>query len=310
MSRIKAPQGRIVIFTDDPGWHGKRLKRAFASLGYEAEYLSLTQCRIDLENGLGGIVIPGFEERLPEGVFVRGVPGGSLEQVILRLDFLHLLPNLGVPVYNAARAIEKSVDKAMTSVLLHQAGVPTPPTWVVESESQARSLLMKEVARGHELVLKPLFGSQGTGLRRLAHPGDLPGADEYQGVFYLQRYVGAESGQWEDYRVLVIGGAARAAMTRRGATWINNVAQGATCGLPPADAELFRMAEAATRALDMDYAGVDLMRDRSGQLVVLEVNSIPAWRGLQSVVTEDIATLLAQDFITRHVAPAFQERRA
>lgn len=303
-------QGRIAIFTDDPGWHGKRLKHAFAARGYRADYLSLTDCRVDLESGIGGVVLPGFEQRLPDGVFVRGVPGGTLEQVILRLDFLHVLPAIGVPVYNAARAIEKSVDKAMTSLLLHQAGIPTPPTWVAESETQARVLLMREVARGHELVLKPLFGSQGVGLRRLAHPADLPPAEDYRNVFYLQRYVGAEAGGWEDYRVLVIGGVSRAAMTRKGVSWINNVAQGAACEAVPNDPELFRLAEAATRALDMDYAGVDLMRDREGRLTVLEVNSIPAWRGLQSVVAGDIAGMLADDLIDRHVRARTRERCA
>lgn len=302
--------GRIAIFTDDPGWHGKRLKRAFSALGYEAVFLSLADCRVDLESGVGGMVLPGFEDRLPDGAFVRGVSGGTLEQVVLRLDFLHLLPAVGVPVYNPARAVEKSVDKAMTSLLLHQAGIPTPPSWVCESEPQARAILMREVARGFELVLKPLFGSQGTGLRRLSQPSDLPPPDEYQNVYYLQRYIGPETNGWEDYRVMVIGGVGRAAMTRRGTGWINNVAQGAACLPAPADPELLRLAEAATQALGMDYAGVDLMRDREGRLTVIEVNSIPAWRGLQSTTDVDIADLLAEDFIQRHVLPARLEKCA
>ena len=62
--------GRIVIFTDEPGWHGKRLKRAFAARGYRAVYLPLAACRVDLERGIGGLVLPGFEERLPDGAFV------------------------------------------------------------------------------------------------------------------------------------------------------------------------------------------------------------------------------------------------
>ncbi|MDP1646264.1 MAG: ATP-grasp domain-containing protein [Thiobacillus sp.] len=301
---------RIAIFTDDPGWHGKQLKRAFSLRGCQADFLSLMDCRVDLEGGAGGMVLPGFEDRLPDGVFVRGVPGGTLEQVILRLDFLHLLPVLGVPVYNSARAIERSVDKAMTSLLLHQADIPTPPTWVMESETQVRALLMREVALGHELVLKPLFGSQGAGLKRLAAPADLPPGEEYRGVYYLQRYIGGELGSWEDYRVLVVGGISRAAMTRKGTSWINNVALGASCHQAPASPELFRLAEAATRALDMDYAGVDLMRDREGRLYVLEVNSIPAWRGLQTVVKANIAAMLVDDFLDRHVAMSSREHCA
>ncbi len=302
--------GRIAIFTDDPGWHGKRLRAAFARHGFDATYVALADCRVDLD--AGGVILPGFEDRPPDAAFVRGVSGGSLEQVVLRLDFLHVLPLLGVPVYNAARAIEKSVDKAMTSLLLKLAGVPTPATWVMETEAQARALLIRETARGHELVLKPLFGSQGKGLRRLASPADLPPVADCQGAYYLQRYVGPDdaSAGWEDYRVLVVGGVSRAAMTRRGATWINNVAQGADCAPAPADPELHRLAEAATRALEMDYAGVDLIRDRDGRLTVIEVNSIPAWRGLQSVVAEDIAGMLAADLIARHVRRPARELRA
>ena len=302
--------GRIAIFTDDPGWHGKKLSRAFAARGYQAVNLSLSECRVDLERGIAGLVLPGFEERLPDGAFVRGVSGGTLEQVILRLDFLHALPAAGVPVYNPVRAIETSVDKAMTSLLLHRAGVPTPPTWVMESEAQARALLIREAASGHELVLKPLFGSQGNGLRRLTTPADLPPAAEYRDVYYLQRFVGSATGNWEDYRVLVVGGRSRAAMIRRGASWINNVAQGASCLPAPADPALFQMAEAASQALGMAYTGVDLMRDRDGRLTVIEVNSIPAWRGLQTVVKDDVATLLVNDFLDRYVETALQERYA
>lgn len=301
---------RIAIFTDDPGWHGKRLRAAFARRGFEAIYVALADCRVDLD--AGGVILPGFEDRPPDAAFVRGVSGGTLEQVVLRLDFLHVLPALGVPVYNPARAIEKSVDKAMTSLLLKMAGVPTPATWVTESEAQARAILIRETARGNELVLKPLFGSQGKGLRRLAAPAELPPVTDCQGAYYLQRYVGpsGESSLWEDYRVLVVGGSSRAAMTRRGASWINNVAQGADCAPAPDDPELYRLAEAATRALDMDYAGVDLMRDRDGRLTVLEVNSIPAWRGLQSIVESDIAQLLADDLLDRHVLRQQLELRA
>ncbi|ODU42893.1 MAG: alpha-L-glutamate ligase [Thiobacillus sp. SCN 63-374] len=288
--------GRIALFTDDPGWHGKKLARAFAARGYQAVNLSLSECRVDLERGIAGLVLPGFEERLPDGAFVRGVSGGTLEQVILRLDFLHALPT--------------SVDKAMTSLLLHRAGVPTPPTWVMESEAQARALLIREAASGHELVLKPLFGSQGNGLRRLTTPADLPPAAEYRDVYYLQRFVGSATGNWEDYRVLVVGGRSRAAMIRRGASWINNVAQGACCLPAPADPALFQMAEAASQALGMAYTGVDLMRDRDGRLTVIEVNSIPAWRGLQTVVKDDVATLLVNDFLDRYVETALQERYA
>ena len=136
------------------------------------------------------------------------------------------------------------------------------------------------------------------------------GAVEADMAAALVSAVGPAAGPSEDYRVLVAGGAARAAMTRRGTNWINNVAQGARCLPAPDDAELMRMAEAAAAALDMDYAGVDLMRDRDGRLAVLEVNSIPAWRGLQTVASQDIARILVEDFPDRHVEAGLRRQCA
>jgi RimK family alpha-L-glutamate ligase len=296
---------RVAIYTDEAGWHGARLRRAFRARGVEARYVRPEACRVDL-GAPHGIVMPGFERALPDGVFVRGIPGGTLEQIVLRLDFLHLLGELGVPVYNAARAIEKSVDKAMTSLLLARAGVPTPPTWATESAVQARRILLRETAGGGELVVKPLFGSQGKGLRRLARGDAIPEAAEYAGVWYLQRFVPSAPGQWRDWRVLVAGGAAVAAMVRRGRSWINNVARGARCEPCEPDPAMSRLALDAARALGMDYAGVDIMRDARGALTVIEVNSIPAWKGLQGVTGFDIAQRLVDDFVQRRLRPRLE----
>jgi glutathione synthase/RimK-type ligase-like ATP-grasp enzyme len=49
----------------------------------------------------------------------------------------------------------------------------------------------------------------------------------------------------------------------------------------------------------MGYAGIDILRDREGQAWVIEVNSIPAWRGLQQVCALDLAEGLVADFL-RH----------
>lgn len=49
----------------------------------------------------------------------------------------------------------------------------------------------------------------------------------------------------------------------------------------------------------MDYAGVDLMRDAQGNWWVIEINSVPAWRGLQRVTAVDIAEALADDLLNK-----------
>ena len=289
----------IAIVTDEPGWHGVELKRALAARGYAGRYVSLTECHIDL-GAPHWVVIPGFEAGLPAGVFVRGVPGGSLEQVTLRLDMLHILKALGVVVYNDARAIERTVDKAMTSVLLTHSGVPTPETWVCESQTEAESLVVRELSLGRRLVMKPLFGSQGIGVTLIDSPASVPDVAGSGGVYYLQRYVESRHGDaWRDWRVLVVANRAIAVMQRQSPHWITNRARGGRCRAVGLDRPLCELAEHAARAVCIDYAGVDLLQDSEGRLLVTEVNSVPAWYGLQGVSGFNIAERLVDHLLSR-----------
>jgi tetrahydromethanopterin:alpha-L-glutamate ligase len=290
---------RVAIFTDETGWHTRQLQAALRARGAEGRCVDLADCRIDTSATWHGLVIPGFGRELPDAAVVRGIAGGSFEQVTVRLGVLHALRELGVPVYNDARAIERSVDKAMTSLLLHAAGVPTPPTWAMESPAQAQRLVTRESAAGRALVLKPLFGSQGKGLQRIgwvdgAHV-PLPDLAAFGGLAYLQRYVESPGFDW---RVLVVGGRAVAAMRRCSAHWIHNVKQGANVEPAALTPELAALAERAAAALQMDYAGIDLLPTADGPQV-LEVNGVAAWQGLQRVTGFNIAAALVADLIDR-----------
>jgi tetrahydromethanopterin:alpha-L-glutamate ligase len=129
-------------------------------------------------------------------------------------------------------------------------------------------------------------------------------------VYYLQRFIEPGPDGYRDWRVFVIAGHAVAAMQRRGSDWINNVALGAACEAVSAAGVLAQMAESACRAVDVDYGGVDIMRSRDGVTQVVEVNGIPAWRGLQAVCEFDIAQRLVDDFLLRHLGQITQRSAA
>jgi len=293
--------GRIAIFTDDPGWHGKQLRLAFDDLGYNSDFVSLTQCSFAIEQGRHPLVIPRFEQALPDAAFVRGVPGGSLEEVVVYLDILHALKVMDIPVYNDGYAVERSVDKGMTSFLLHNAGLPTPLTWVLRNRVDAIAIAENELKKGHLLISKPLFGSQGEGIRRIEKMTDLFWLTDSHGIYYLQRFVHCSGIGFSDNRVFVVNGRAVAAMCRRGKSWLNNVARGASCERVDLNDELADLAVKATAALAMDYAGVDIIQDKDGHYTVIEVNSIPAWKGLESVCNINVAQVLADDLVTRYL---------
>lgn len=302
------PWERVAIFVDKPDWHCRRLVAAFADRGVEAVPVAMAACAFDTgsEPGLG---LPEFPDHLPAAAFVRCLPGGSFEQVTLRLGLLHLLRAAGVRVCNDARAIECCVDKSMTSMLLQSAGLATPRTWVVQGLAPARSLVARHASADAPLVLKPLFGSQGRGLGLIHGPHDLPSEeDALAGVYYLQDYVAGDAQGWRDLRVLVAGGEVIGTMLRRGVSWVTNAHQGAHCERHAPSPAVARLALQAVRAVGADYAGVDIIHDPQGRPLVLEVNSMPAWSALQRVHDHDITlamvdALCASGFATDRTLP-------
>jgi RimK family alpha-L-glutamate ligase len=284
--------GLVVCSTD---WHARVLTRAFAALGATSSPVRLTNCAFATASP-GGLAIEGFANELPDAVLVRDMAGGTFEAVTLRLGILHAAREAGVLVWNDARAIEHCVDKSMTSFRLAHAGLPTPPTWVVESRDAAAAIVAREAAHA-PLVLKPLFGSQGRGLRLVRTPDDLPAPEAVHGVYYLQRFVGVDRDGFRDFRLLVSRGRVVAAMARHSRDWITNVKQGGRPVAVAANEEMRDVAVRAAAAVGASFAGVDALYDGDGRLTVLEVNSMPAWSGLQKVTPFDIAAALAGDLI-------------
>ncbi len=285
---------RILIVNEKPeAPPGRSLAASLRARGAAVETAPLSALEFDTASA-SGLVIPGFGEALPDAVLVRSIAAGSFEAVTRRLGLLHALGGLGVPVWNPAAAIERCVDKSTTSFVLNKAGVPTPPTFAVEGSTAAQAVAERELRKAR-LVLKPLFGAQGRGIMMIDAVCDLPPEEEVGSVYYLQHYVPRAGPPFRDFRVFVCAGKAVAMMNRRGETWITNVSQG---GVPepvdsPEQALLERLAIAATKAVGARFAGVDIVKAEDGTVFVLEVNSMPAWSGLQSVTETNIADAIA-----------------
>lgn len=294
---------RVVIFSDSHGWHSNQLEAALAPQGVAIICSNLAQCRIDLDSP-SGLHIPGLGTGLPDAAIVRGIAAGSFEQITLRLDVLHALTEFGIPVLNTASAIERTVDKARTSLLLRQRGVPTPRAWACEDLAQARHLSAQAQQEKRELVLKPLFGCQGLGIIRISKPADLDACETTGGLYYLQEFMRpAQPNIWQDWRVFVIGHRPIAAMIRHSQNWITNVARGAQCFPAPLEREISALACQATQAVAVDYGGVDIIQTPDQGFQVLEVNSIPSWKALQQTTEINIVDALAETLLERLPLP-------
>jgi ribosomal protein S6--L-glutamate ligase len=280
---------RIALLSAGTGWHVRDLQRAAAVLGHEAVAVDFRR----IHAGIGTVAdaLAHFD-----GILVRTMPPGSLEQVIFRMDALHRLHDTRVAVLNPPRAVEICVDKYLTSARLAAAGLPVPPTIVCQ---HADAALEAFTSLGGDIILKPLFGSEGRGMMRIADP-DLAWRtfrtlERLQSVLYLQRYI--QHPGW-DLRAFVIGGKVIAAMRRRAKNgWRTNVAQGGTGETTQLTADQEALAVRAAEAVGAGVAGVDLLPGSAGELYILEVNAVPGWRTLAPVAGVDIAALLL-----RHLA--------
>jgi RimK family alpha-L-glutamate ligase len=237
-----------------------------------------------------------------DAVIVRGIPRGSLEQVIFRVDALHALVERGVTCVNGPRAIERTIDKFLASALLAQARVPTPRTIACE---RAEDALDAFAELGGDVIVKPLFGSLGAGMTRV---DDTDVAYRVFGALALERAVyylqEALPHDGRDLRAFVIGGRVLAAIERIGAGWRANLARGAHARATELSAEQERMCVDAAEALGVGYAGVDLLRAADGREYVLELNGIPGWRGLQEATGAEVAAALVA-----HVEAVVSEAR-
>jgi RimK family alpha-L-glutamate ligase len=276
-------------------WHTRGLLAALAARGHEVVAIPATRLQSEVDDhgevrllGPRGVVLDRMDLLL-----VRGLPRGSLEQVIFRVDVLHVLAARGVRIVNCPRALERTIDKSWASAVLAHAGIPTPPTIVCERYEGAMQAFQR---LGEDVVVKPLFGAMGNGIVRIedrdvAHRV-FRALELERTVYYVQRTIAPADRR--DLRVLVVAGEVAGAMERATDSWRANIARGArprAVALGEAEREL---ALAAAAALDADVAGVDLLITPDGGMFVLEVNGIPGWQALQSVCEEDLTARVAR----------------
>jgi RimK family alpha-L-glutamate ligase len=290
----------VAILSARTGWHTDELCRALADRGHAGVVVPYEGLVAQIGGQDPGPPLRSLGVSLlhADAVLARIIPGGSLEQVVYRVDALHWIEDRGVPVMNSPRAIERSVNKFYTTTLLHDAGLPTPETVVCEQTDE----VLPAIRRLGEVVIKPIFGSLGHGMVRVSDPEVarriVRSLEQTRTVFYVQRAIDHGG---RDIRVFVVGGAVLGAIERRApdGEWRTNVAIGGTataCELP---AEWAALAVRAAATVGADYAGVDLLRSRDGQVYVLEVNGIPGWEGLQRATGLDVAGAIVDHLDTQ-----------
>lgn len=276
---------RIAVLASPNSWYVRDLQRA-AEHRDTITPLPFTQIgsRIGttIDVAAGEVVLDDYD-----AVLVRTMPPGSLEQVVFRMDALAQVASRGTLVLNSPKAIEVAVDKYLTLCRLHAAGFEVPRT----ETSQTVEAAMASFARlGHDVVLKPIFGSEGRGITRITDEAIAERTfkllTQLGAVIYLQEFVPHEG---YDVRLLVIGDEVLGMRRSNQLDWRTNVSRGARTERFEVSTHHAELARRAASAVGAVLAGVDVLPTRDGRELLIEVNAVPGWRALAKQLDIDVA---------------------
>ena len=277
----------------------RRLVEAAQQRGHEAHVIDCLKCYMDITSTKPAIY--HRRERL-EG-FDAVIPRIGASITYYGLAVLRQFEMMGVYPLNESVAIGRSRDKLRSLQLLSRAGVGMPVTGYAHTPVDIQSLI--HLVGGAPLIIKLLEGTQGKGVI-LAETHRTAGSviDAFRQLdanFLVQAFVDEAGGS--DIRCFVIGDKVVAAIKRtaKEGEFRSNLHQGGTATLVRLNPQERETAIAAARTMGLNVAGVDIIRSNSGPLV-LEVNSSPGLKGIETFTQKDIAGQIVQ-FIEKRAGP-------
>jgi RimK family alpha-L-glutamate ligase len=276
---------KFAVLAAPDSWYAADLARAAAGQ-YEIVPLPFSQLSAMIGDG-DQVSTAGHRLNDFDAVIVRTMPPGTLEQVIFRMDALGQLAAAGKLIVNPPRALEAAVDKYLALAKLRSAGLQTPRTWVGQLAEEAQTAWE---SLGQDVVVKPLFGSEGRGIMRVSDPDlahrTFTTLERLGAIIYLQQFI---PHQGYDLRLFVLGNRIFGMKRINGRDWRTNVSRGASTEELTVTDEHCELALRANTALGTMIAGVDLVPAKDGRLYAIEVNAVPGWKALSRTLKVDIA---------------------
>jgi glutathione synthase/RimK-type ligase-like ATP-grasp enzyme len=187
----------------------------------------------------------------------------------LGLSLAGALEAAGAAVVNPHAVATLCRDKILTTQALAAAGVPLPGTWVTQDPE-----LLRDLAAGGPIVVKPHLGSRGIGVQVVRAPHELEGLDLTGGPVFVQRFH-APDGRGLDHKLYCIDG--ELSGVRR--VWPSRTLAD-KLGQPfdPGD-ELRDIARRCARAIGADTFGFDVVIS-GGEPYVVDLSGFPGFKGV------------------------------
>lgn len=291
---------RICILSRNPTLYStRRFKEAAETKGHRVSVVDYLRCYVDITARspkvmYGGKALQKFDAIIPR--VASSAEAGYGAAIVRQFEMI------GSFSLNASQAIVRSGDKLRSLQLLSRKNVDLPKTGFAHATLSKDDVI--DLVGGPPLVIKLLQGSQGAGVvlaeTRKAAEAVITAFQQLNANFLLQEFIREAAGR--DIRAFMVGGRVVAAMERSAppGDFRSNLHRGGTAAKIKLTKQETEVAKAAAKAMNLNVAGVDIIRASRGPLV-LEVNSSPGLEGIESATGVDVAAKII-DFIEKKVA--------
>lgn len=276
----------------------RRLVDILRERNHAVNLLSPLECSLRIDGDSFDVISSGANIPVPDIVLPRstaytefGITVGRTLETYLGIH----LKMRGAICINDPEAKFRASSKFLALQILSHAGIPVPTTFLTWDSANIEWIAHNYL--GTPLIVKMNEGTWGMGVE-LAEDIEtarslIQAAGDMKRIMLAQEYIIEARAQ--DIRVLVVGGQAIGAMRRvsRSDDFRSNVHQGGKAEPIDLPKEYADMAVSAARALDLDIAGVDILKTETGPLV-LEANPSPGLEQIEAATNIDIATQIVE----------------
>ncbi|MDH3649043.1 MAG: RimK family alpha-L-glutamate ligase [Saprospiraceae bacterium] len=289
---------RILILSRNPSLYSTQsLLRACYRRGHYARVVDHLMCDLVIEEGelsvfYQGEKLEGFEALIPRiGSSVTTYGSNVIRQ----------FEKMGVFTVTRSDSILQARNKLRCYQILASEGIPIPKT-ILPNFAQFDEQLIRE-SFDTPLVVKLPESTHGLGVILSESYRNATSTIE---AFYrmkqkvlVQEFIAESRGS--DIRILIVDGQIIASMKREAqeGEFRSNLHRGATGRIEPITEQESFLCRKVCRILNLDVAGVDILRSSKGPLV-LEVNSSPGLEGIETISGKDVAGAVVK-FIEKSV---------
>lgn len=265
----------------------KRLVAAGLEAGHDIKVYNHMYCDLLIDNGEFFVNYNDTTLAKPDYIIPRIGANATKqgEKVIRHFE------KMGVLTMTSAHGLLNSRNKFRSMQILAEAKLKMPLTYFSNDFEHAERIV--ETKLGYPFILKVTEGTQGIGVYLIRSENQSQRFFDYYSqsktAVILQKFIAESKGR--DIRIFTVGDKVIASMERIAPDneFRSNIHQGArgqNVSLSPNEMET---AVTAIKALDLKIGGVDIMRSKSGAMI-LEVNSSPGLEGIEGTTKIDIAS--------------------